>query len=574
MPLELRDLTTNQTFEVPNEGLTFGREGGKADVQVKDNGVSKSHARVYADGEAWFLEDLGSANGTYLGDDRLAAPTEIMPNDVISMSKTRFEVIGPVGEGQGDQDQEAEPTPPPPPPRAGKPSAAPAAKKPPPKLASAGPAQSAARKNYTGTVEAGMGDAGGAEQKGIGYFVVAVPKAIAFYLAAVPLMLLNPIGTIRKGIAEQKYEAKGRMELIAYALPVLLFTAAVGFVASVIAGLVTHTLSVGTLLVNVLIVPAIVAVVASVVFGFIWHPFLNWFLGLPFLKADPTDDRSRTNMFLMVMTAMGLVALPSGLQILLGLIHLRVVGVLAPLLQVVVSLVIAFVFYSWMKHFNVVKWFQTVLLVLGALSAVFGVLGAITILTTPAGPVYAATGGGDAAQADDATGGARDLIKEGQAATKKAQAEAQAKLKEAQATGKAPPPPKDPEKPAKDDVKVAAVEPVKVEKPLTPPPPPPAPTPAPVEKSAPVTGSGYPAFAQMREAVEKRVTDDPTVLHNPAVLELYRDFEKDLYEIESKYQKATAKAPSEVRLNAHLRDSELYEKDEKKVKDLYGKLNK
>ena len=119
MPLELRDLATNKTFEVPNEGLTFGREGGKADVQVKDNGVSKSHARVYADGEAWFLEDLGSANGTYLGEDRLAAPTEIMPNDVISMSKTRFEVVGPVGDEQGDQEQdqdqdpEREPTPPP-----------------------------------------------------------------------------------------------------------------------------------------------------------------------------------------------------------------------------------------------------------------------------------------------------------------------------------------------------------------------------------------------------------------------------------------------------------------------------
>src|SRR5215211_4978597 len=104
MPLELRDPSSGSTFQVPDEGLTIGREGGKADFQVKDNGVSKSHCRIYLDGDAWFLEDLGSANGTYLGEDKLAAPTELMPNDVISMSKTRFEVLGPIGDDGGGQD--------------------------------------------------------------------------------------------------------------------------------------------------------------------------------------------------------------------------------------------------------------------------------------------------------------------------------------------------------------------------------------------------------------------------------------------------------------------------------------
>ena len=55
MPLELRDPSSGSTFQVPDEGLTIGREGGKADFQVKDNGVSKSHCRIYLDGDAWFL---------------------------------------------------------------------------------------------------------------------------------------------------------------------------------------------------------------------------------------------------------------------------------------------------------------------------------------------------------------------------------------------------------------------------------------------------------------------------------------------------------------------------------------
>ncbi len=583
MPLELRDLATNKTIEVPDEGLTFGREGGKADVQVKDNGVSKSHARVYADGEAWFLEDLGSANGTYLGEDRLAAPTEIMPNDVISMSKTRFEVVGPIGDEQGgDQDQEREPTPPPaPPPRAAaKAAPAPAAKKPAGKPAGAGPAMSAARKPVSGTVEAGMGDAGpddnaAAESKGIGYFFIAVPKAIAFYLAAVPLMLVNPIGTIRKGIAEQKHDAKGRMELIAYALPINLFSAAVVFVATVISQLVTRTLNIGGLLVGMLIIPAIVAVVASAITGFIWHPFWNWIMKLGFLKADATDDRSRTNMFLMMMTASGLVALPNGLAILLRLIPLWPVWALSPVISTVASLVTAFVFYSWMKFFNVVKWFQMVCLGLGALTAVSGVLGVVGVLTGPhGGTIVAGSTGGTAEeqiaaaqkqaeeamkQAEEATGDAKDLIKEGQAAAKKAAADAQAKGNQAQAAGSktAPPPGKE-----------AAPPPEKVAEP-----PPRVEKAPPAEKTAPVTGGGYPAFAQMRDAIEKKITDDPTLLtRTPGVQDLYRDFENDVYELDAKYTKG--KKPSEARLNAHLRDAELYEKTEKKVKELYGKLNK
>ena len=39
-----------------------------------------------------------------------------------------------------------------------------------------------------------------------------------------------------------------------------------------------------------------------------------------------------------------------------------------------------------------------------------------------------------------------------------------------------------------------------------------------------------------------------------------------------KYQKATAKHPAEGRYNTHMRDAELYQETEKKVREIYGKL--
>ena len=90
MPLQLRDLATGEMIEVPNEGHTIGREGGPADVKLKDKGLSGKHARIFADGTEWLIQDLGSTNGTYLGELKLSATTEIHPNDVITMGATKL----------------------------------------------------------------------------------------------------------------------------------------------------------------------------------------------------------------------------------------------------------------------------------------------------------------------------------------------------------------------------------------------------------------------------------------------------------------------------------------------------
>src|SRR5262249_7337963 len=201
-----------------------------------------------------------------------------------------------------------------------------------------------------------------AEAKGIGYFFIAVPKAVAFYMAAIPVMLVNPVGTIRKGVQEQKHEAKARMELIAYALPAYLLIAAFGFLGSLIVGIVTHTLSIGAILP---IGPLIGAVISSVVVGFIWHPLLNWFVKL---LTGTSDDRSRTNYFMLLRTALALRALRNFVAQVLSLVHLPLIGVAPVVLSLGASLITMFVTFSWFKAANVVKWFQIVLLVLGALT--------------------------------------------------------------------------------------------------------------------------------------------------------------------------------------------------------------
>ena len=110
MPLELRDLATDKKFEVPNDGATIGRIGSsKADLQLDEAGISNRHARVFAVEDTWFIEDLGSANGTFVGEHRVSGPTAIAANDVLTIARTKLVVVGPAWDPNQNQTVLAQP---------------------------------------------------------------------------------------------------------------------------------------------------------------------------------------------------------------------------------------------------------------------------------------------------------------------------------------------------------------------------------------------------------------------------------------------------------------------------------
>src|ERR1700742_4030384 len=70
--------------------------GRRSDCQifVPDMRVSRQHARLWRDGEAWMLEDLGSNNGTFINSVKLQAATAIKPEDEITIANNRIRVQG------------------------------------------------------------------------------------------------------------------------------------------------------------------------------------------------------------------------------------------------------------------------------------------------------------------------------------------------------------------------------------------------------------------------------------------------------------------------------------------------
>ena len=69
-----------QQHELARELTTIGR-AIENDIVVTSKRVSREHARIRREGRKLLLEDLGSTNGTFLNDERLAAPAELRDGD-------------------------------------------------------------------------------------------------------------------------------------------------------------------------------------------------------------------------------------------------------------------------------------------------------------------------------------------------------------------------------------------------------------------------------------------------------------------------------------------------------------
>ncbi|NYG59438.1 pSer/pThr/pTyr-binding forkhead associated (FHA) protein [Nocardioides daedukensis] len=71
--------------------VLIGR-GSDAAIRLDDDYVSTRHARIAASGEQWFVEDLGSTNGTYVGQARISQPTTLALGTQVRIGKTVLEL--------------------------------------------------------------------------------------------------------------------------------------------------------------------------------------------------------------------------------------------------------------------------------------------------------------------------------------------------------------------------------------------------------------------------------------------------------------------------------------------------
>jgi pSer/pThr/pTyr-binding forkhead associated (FHA) protein len=83
--------TKGKTYDLGDE-LTVGRAAGCQVALADDTVVSQLHARLFRKEGRYFVEDLGSTNGTFLNRKQVSAPVALRRGDRLQVGKTVFEV--------------------------------------------------------------------------------------------------------------------------------------------------------------------------------------------------------------------------------------------------------------------------------------------------------------------------------------------------------------------------------------------------------------------------------------------------------------------------------------------------
>jgi two-component system, cell cycle response regulator len=79
--------SVGQMFKIPGGQAVIGR-GRTAEVRLFDEGVSREHARIRAEGNRLLVEDLGSRNGTFCNGKKVDVPVPLADGDKIQVGRT------------------------------------------------------------------------------------------------------------------------------------------------------------------------------------------------------------------------------------------------------------------------------------------------------------------------------------------------------------------------------------------------------------------------------------------------------------------------------------------------------
>jgi hypothetical protein len=79
------------SIDLTDQQITMGR-ANDATLVLNDDYASTYHARIFPQDGQWFVEDLGSTNGTYLDRQKVARPTPVPVGVPIRIGKTALEL--------------------------------------------------------------------------------------------------------------------------------------------------------------------------------------------------------------------------------------------------------------------------------------------------------------------------------------------------------------------------------------------------------------------------------------------------------------------------------------------------
>lgn len=83
---------TGTLLSLHQGSISIGRSPSSTLV-LDDRYASSNHATLTLQGNGWVLTDLGSTNGTYVDEERLAGSVQLRPGATVRIGQTTFELV-------------------------------------------------------------------------------------------------------------------------------------------------------------------------------------------------------------------------------------------------------------------------------------------------------------------------------------------------------------------------------------------------------------------------------------------------------------------------------------------------
>ena len=96
MPAKLIDERSRYEHQLAESGSRIGRKGDN-DIALACGAISRYHARIRRENEAWVLEDLGSSHGTFVNGTKAEGPVTLKDGDRVALAVTRHAPNGEYG---------------------------------------------------------------------------------------------------------------------------------------------------------------------------------------------------------------------------------------------------------------------------------------------------------------------------------------------------------------------------------------------------------------------------------------------------------------------------------------------
>ncbi|MFE6968152.1 FHA domain-containing protein [Isoptericola sp. NPDC057653] len=84
---------TGTTLPLTSASILIGRSPG-CTLVLDDDYSSSRHARIFPQGDQWYVEDLGSTNGTFIGDAQVSGPQPLAPGVGVRIGQSVVELQG------------------------------------------------------------------------------------------------------------------------------------------------------------------------------------------------------------------------------------------------------------------------------------------------------------------------------------------------------------------------------------------------------------------------------------------------------------------------------------------------